>query len=459
MTAPVVELPADVVVESVHLHLIQPCPFNPRRTLDPLKQRDLEESIRQFGIQTPLLGRPTADGSGVELVAGFRRYCAAGVLRLETVPCIVRPMTDAEARELALVDNLQREDVPALEEADAYEALRQQMGGVQAVARRVGKPVDHVAKRLRLVTLGTHTRRALAERLITIDHALLLARLGTEEEDAALKWCLDNQAGSKTTVEKVVEACVGRRDRARDPWHGYSEPKTVLQLKARIEQTSGRKLSRAPWSLDDAHLVPGVGTCAGCPSNTAANDLLFGDLNIAEATCSDGICFEAKRAQFVHLAVSAAGGEKTVARLSWNEGSVRPKMTVGRAVEGPKSLNSFVATADLAKVLKHGQWVEAKLGSCPDVIQGVTVNWLEAYGKKERKPGETLTVCVVEGCKAHPKSYERKSEGAGSKALDEKAEKARREANKAKEVEENKKRMAVISAQSTARIKTKPTDP
>ena len=114
---------------------------------------------------------------------------------LEVAPCIVREMTDDEARELAIVDNLQRQDMPALEEADAYEALRQQLGDAERIAARVGKPVEYVAKRLRLVSLGTYSRQALAERLITVDHALLLARLGAEEmKRAALKWTLERTA-------------------------------------------------------------------------------------------------------------------------------------------------------------------------------------------------------------------------------------------------------------------------
>ena len=435
------------MVEDVYLYLINPSPFNPRKSADPARQHDLVESIRLHGIHTPLLVRPMPDGA-VELIAGSRRFAAAGALELETVPCLVRPMTDEQARELALVDNLQREDVPALEEADAYEALRRELGTAAAIAARVGKPVEHVTKRLRLVALGAHTRQALAERLITIDHALLLARVGAEEEEAALKWCLDRTAGSTVKVEKVIADRIERREKMPANIHyGYSEPESVLKLKFHIEQSVGRKLSVAPWPLDDGLLVPSAGTCAGCPSNTAANDSLFGDLNIAEATCSDGICFEAKRAAFVHRKILEAGGEKTP-RLSGKSSSVRPKMVLHPKAYGPDEKPGEHYMADPAKVLKKGQWVEAKPASCGNTVAGVTVDWEEVgyYSKRAaRKPGTLLTVCTTEGCKAHPKSYEKSSKDVPG-AQSSKAEQERLEKNKAREVEENMLRMALVAA-------------
>src|ERR1700728_578931 len=114
--------------------LLRIASWNARKSFDPIALAELTESMRQHGVQVPLLVRPYPESEWhrldevetigaaalYEIVAGHRRFKAAQDLRLDLVPCLVRKLTDAEAREVGLVDNLQREDVPALEEADAY---------------------------------------------------------------------------------------------------------------------------------------------------------------------------------------------------------------------------------------------------------------------------------------------------------------------------------------------------
>jgi ParB-like chromosome segregation protein Spo0J len=329
-------------------------------------------------------------------------------------------MTDDEAREIALIDNLQREDMPALEEADAYEALRQQLGTAEAIAARVGKPIEYVAKRLRLVTLGENSRRALAERLITIDHALLLARLGLEDEEKNLKWALDVNAGIKTTVAELVKYCIKRRDEHPDSRYGAWEPQSVAKLKNHIEQHAGRALARAPWDLDDATLLPAVGACNGCPQNTAANNSLFGDLNIEDATCADGICFESKRAAFVHIKLAEAYDEAfPPVKLSWKLSEAEPRIDKESGI------------VDDSKTLRYGQWLDVKKGSCSYVRTGVTVDWDEprmfGSGNSKRKPGQVLLICIAKGCKVHEKAYEKKGGRVSSNANDS-VNRAKREA-------------------------------
>lgn len=421
-------------IEYLSIDELEISPLNPRKSHDPAKIAEIAESIREHGILVPLLIRRLpieGDVVAYHIVAGSRRWAGARIAEKFDAPCIVREMTDDEARELAIVDNLQREEMPALEEADGYEALRQVLGTAAAIAARVGKPIEYVAKRLRLVTLGNFSRQALAERLITIDHALLLARLGREDEEEALKWTLDHSAGIKVKLDKVIEGALSsRRNREKDR-HGAWEPQSVARLKNYIERESGRALSKAPWDLDDATLAPEVGPCNGCPQNTASNGSLFDDLNIANATCADGICFEWKRGAYVQIQLLAAGGEKKAARLSWKSSTVRPKMGLLPTAFSPEEKPGDPRyTAHLSRVLREGQWRAAKKGSCPYVITGVTVDWYDGYGEKKRKPGETLTVCVTEKCKAHPKSYEKKAaeSGGGSTRQNEQQIEAKRKA-------------------------------
>lgn len=443
--AAAIAAPAAEQVRELELVRLQPSPFNPRKTPDPAGLAELAESIRQHDVQVPLLVRPihldSYDGDTWEIVAGGRRAAASALAGKLLAPCIVREMTDDEAREIALIDNLQREDMPALEEADAYEALRQQLGDAERIAARVGKPIEYIAKRLKLIALGELQRQALATRLITIDHALLLTRLGPIEQDANLKWCLDVNAGIKTTLAEVIADVTKRRDGKADGRWGYWECRSVLDLKHHIEQHTGRALSKAPWSLDDAELVPSAGACNGCSSNTAHNTALFADLSIEKATCEDGKCFEEKRERFVQIKLDQAkvdDGSLTkwifAVKLSYKISEAKPPMASDGS--GP----------NIARVLRYGQWLDVKAGSCPHVRKGVTVDWEEGrFGDSGKgKPGVTKLVCIAEGCKVHPKAYEKKAGGASTGGRDEAAENAAREKSRQAAIAENKLRVAFV---------------
>jgi len=408
----------EVAVRMIPLDLLDENPLNPRRSMDDAALQELAQSIRQSGILQPLSVRPeTIDGlveERYEIVCGHRRAQAATIAELLEVPCIVREMTDQEAAEIALVDNLQRVDVAALDEAEAFAALLQIHGSIEAVAKRVGKEIGHVAKRLKLQTLTLHSRDSLREKLITVDHALLLARLGSDDQNAALKWLLDSQAGVKKPLDKVyADRLASCRKDDEDEDRSFRmrtwEPVSPLRLKEHIEQTSGRKLSRAPWDLD-AVMLPVIQVCSICPSNTNANTALFSDLAIEEATCADGLCFERKRAAFVALKLRTATDDMfPPLRVSWKLTSVKPRMMTVK----DSTLKRDISKPDEKQLFKAGQWIEAKPKSCAHVRSAVTVDWNDdanrgymSQHQKLRKPGELLTVCVEGGCKAHRKAWE-----------------------------------------------------
>jgi ParB/RepB/Spo0J family partition protein len=446
-----------MTAETIHLlplDLLDVSPFNPRKTFDEAALGELVDSIRAVGISQPLIVRPEPlDGlveKRFEIVAGHRRFKAATLAELEEVPCIVRELNDADARDLALIDNLQRVDVPPMEEAEAFGELLARMTGIPAVAMRVGKDLAYVTKRLKLLSLTPWSRDALRGRLITIDHALLLARLGAEDQNQALKWCLDPNAGPKKPVDKQIEESLKYvKDEGR---YRTWEPVSVVRLKEHIEQSTGRKLARAPWSLEDAALVPEAAACNACPSNTKANTSLFGDLDIEEATCADGSCFQAKTAAFVEIALRSAPKHKAALalKISWKETSTEPRWDIGEPCAGPVGLNNFTRVPKRTQILKVGQWVEAKKGSCAHVESAVTVDWSDdanrgymGSSKKLRKPGEVLLVCAAPKCKAHKKAYEEVKRNDGQDAA---AEKVREEKRESLKLEENKRRMALASA-------------
>ena len=450
-------------IHNLPLDLLDASPKNPRRTMDDKGLEELAASIKQSGISQPLLVRPDTWTEGLiegrfEIVCGHRRSEAATIAGLEEVPCIVRTMTDQEAAEIALVDNLQRVDVPALEEAEAFSELFARLGSIPAVAAKVGKEQAYVAKSLKLLTLTTWSRDALREGLITIDHARLLARLAEAEQNDALKWCLDTQAGKKTPVWEVLKNRLKRKnpiaekakaeaalDRdgsddedlddedfeedfdddiaengRRSVWNHAWECESVQRLKEHIESNSGEPLDRAPWPMEEDWLLPDAGSCLDCPKNTKANTPLFGDLDMGVAVCTDGACFKAKTEGFVlhgiETAKKAADDSKApILRVSWKATSTVPRME-----RSDSGANIKPDVPKLGQVFKAGQWLEAKK-KCEHARAAVTVDWSDAnnrgYGggsEKLRKPGEIVRVCVDPGCKTHAKAYVKAAKSGGA---------------------------------------------
>ena len=160
----------------VPIELIRPGAFQPRRRFAEAELDALAQSIREKGILQPLLVRPLAgEEAAFELVAGERRWRAAQRVGVHEVPVIVRPLADSEALEIALVENVQREDLAPLEEAEAYSRLMEEFGRTQAsLAEAVGKSRSHVANTLRLLSLPAPVRRRLDEGELSAGHARAL---------------------------------------------------------------------------------------------------------------------------------------------------------------------------------------------------------------------------------------------------------------------------------------------
>jgi ParB family chromosome partitioning protein len=172
-------------LQQIELTLIAPNPQQPRLRLDETGLAELAESVRQHGILQPVVVARVQDGSGYILVAGERRWRAAQLAGLESIPAIVKEAAPRQRLELALVENLQREDLAPLEMASAYRALIDEHGMTQEqVAQRVGKSRVAVANTLRLLQLPLKAREALVAGRISEGHARAL--LGAASESALL---------------------------------------------------------------------------------------------------------------------------------------------------------------------------------------------------------------------------------------------------------------------------------
>jgi len=157
---------------------LQPGRFQPRKTFDEQPLSDLAASIKEKGVLSPILVRPIGPDR-YEIVAGERRWRAAQIAQLHDVPVVVRELPDDQALEIAIIENVQRTDLNAIEEGAAYDELVTRFGRTQEdVAREVGKSRSHVANTLRLTQLPEHARALLAGGQISAGHARALLAVG-----------------------------------------------------------------------------------------------------------------------------------------------------------------------------------------------------------------------------------------------------------------------------------------
>lgn len=166
-------------VAELEIKLIDRNPQQPRREFDAEKLQELAASIREHGLVQPILVKPT--GERYQIVAGERRWRAAQLAGLTKIPAVVRPFSEQEQMEIALIENLQREDLNPLEEAEAFRTLLDQFGLTQEeLSRRLGKSRPQISNTLRLLHLAEPVRQHLRQGNLSMGHAKVL--LSVEEE-------------------------------------------------------------------------------------------------------------------------------------------------------------------------------------------------------------------------------------------------------------------------------------
>ncbi|WP_135468312.1 ParB/RepB/Spo0J family partition protein [Crenalkalicoccus roseus] len=163
-------------LRTVAIELLEPSPFQPRAAAEPGALQELADSIREHGLLQPILVRPKPGAPGhYQIIGGERRWRAAQQVPLHEVPVVIRELGDREAMAAALVENLQRQDLNALEEAEGYRRLLDEFGMTQeALGQAVGKSRSHVANTLRLLGLPERVRDLLRDGALTAGHARAL---------------------------------------------------------------------------------------------------------------------------------------------------------------------------------------------------------------------------------------------------------------------------------------------
>lgn len=170
-------------IVQIAVDMIEPCAFQPRRQFNQSELEELAQSIQQKGVLQPLLVRPK--GVGYELIAGERRLRASKIASLKDVPVIVKHFDDAEVLEIALIENIQRKDLSAIEEALSFKRLMEEFKYTQEkISEIVGKSRSHIANTLRLLTLPESIQRMVEEGKLTPGHARTLINVNNAEDIA-----------------------------------------------------------------------------------------------------------------------------------------------------------------------------------------------------------------------------------------------------------------------------------
>ena len=260
------------------LSAVVPSLTNPRKTLDPVKLQELADTIKVSGVHTPVLVRPlpahrvpdTDRKVTHELVAGERRYRASLLAGVATLPAMVHQLTDGQALEIQIIENLQREDISALEEAEGYAQLVEATGcSKEDIAAKIGKSRRYVYGRFSLMGLAEASKQAYRDGAIDTTRAHLLATV----PDSKLQATALDFALTKT---------------------GYlQDTPSVRELQNWMRSNVMLHLNHAPFQITDANLWPGAGSCKTCPKRTGADRDLFAHVNDADV-CTDPPCYHAK---------------------------------------------------------------------------------------------------------------------------------------------------------------------
>lgn len=306
-----------VGIEMLAIHELVNSPTNPRKTYSVPELEELARSIKDHGLINPITVRPVFENESsnkslppgilhYEVVAGNRRFKAAQIADLEHVPCIVRELTDDQVLDIQIDENLHRQDVPPLEEADAFRSFMESKRiSIAELAARVNKSATYIYKRIRLTNLSDTYRPHLESGALPVTTAEIIASYPTEAQDA---------------IYKSVQ---------------YKEGDRVIfydsrNVRSRLENQTCTNLRKAFFPLDRADLQPGLQACTNCEKNTAVATLLFPD-GADAPRCTDKSCWKVKEAVWMALAIQEwkahckhSGTEETYADLYYYSYDKKP---------------------------------------------------------------------------------------------------------------------------------------
>jgi ParB/RepB/Spo0J family partition protein len=330
-----------------------------RAHFDKAAIKELGESIKTLGLLSPIIARnvpmvstPGLNGIRVggktyfspdeakeaakntfEIVAGERRFMAAKSAGLEAIAVDVRELTDEQVLEIQLVENLQREGLHELAEAEGYEQLQRLGHTAEEIADKVGKSKSYVYGRMKLSALGPAAREMFYRGKLTASTALLLSRMA-------------DPASQREAAGKITQGYDG-------------EPMSYRQARDFIEREYMLRLADASFPTGDADLLPKAGACGPCPKRTGNHPELFADIKSGDV-CTDPACFKLKREVWSKLQIAEAKQSGRAVIVGPEAKKVAPG---GWVTNGFATLDRF-CTQDA-----KGRTFKQLLGKKSDVIQ------------------------------------------------------------------------------------------
>jgi len=347
----------------VPMDQLQESTTNPRRRFNEKNLNELAASFKGQGVLQPLLVREL-EPNKYEIVAGARRFRAAQIAELKTVPVRVVKLSDAEAIEAQAVENLQREDIHPLEEGLGYRSLlelKDPVYSIAMVASKLGKSEGYIQGRITLTELIPSVAEAFLEDHITVSHAFLIARLPQSRQQDAFDAAFRQMYGSQGNTQVLMP---------------------VRELAAWVETNILLELDAAPFAKNDETLLPEAGSCINCPKRTGFNSLLFPD--VRKDSCLDGQCYRVKIDQ--HIARTIEKKPALVQISSGWSGSSREGAPLGR--------NRYV---ELEVKKSKTQAAAAKLSPAQKPCEMMTDAIVTDGGRR----GYIVKVCADPGCRVH----------------------------------------------------------
>jgi ParB family chromosome partitioning protein len=228
----------------IPLDRIRPNPSQPRVRFEVAELETLTASIREHGVLQPILVTETLDG--YQLVAGERRWRAAKAAGLERIPAVVRDLDEVHQLEIALIENLQREDLDPIESANGFRRLIDEFGlSQEQVATRVGRARSTVANTLRLLDLSTVVQQAVIDRSITEGHARALGGLSVEHQEHVVGSVIDQDLSVRQTEELVRRLRAPRNGSTAPIAVGPGRDQDLDRVEEDLRQALGTKVSLA----------------------------------------------------------------------------------------------------------------------------------------------------------------------------------------------------------------------
>jgi len=227
-------------LSELKINEIVPNTGQPRKNFDQDKLKNLAESIQKHGVVQPIIVK--REPNGYSIIAGERRWRAARIAGLKTIPAIIKDMSSLEIMETALVENIQREDLNPIEEAEAYQKLISEHGLTQEnISKLVGKSRAYIANSVRLLSLSEKVRDMIVEETLTPGHARTLITVEGEEKQNKLASYIAEKQLSVRETEEYVKKQNNKKDRIKTK-HDINDP-SILEIEEKLKSFLGTKVN------------------------------------------------------------------------------------------------------------------------------------------------------------------------------------------------------------------------